>query len=427
MELKPLENSVGEALLAGRADSGLRVCVAHRPEWSKSFAAFGANVGSTDRVGGPDGQPIPEGLAHFLEHKLFEDEAGDVSDRFAAFGASTNAMTGFSGTTYIASTIAEPRKCLELLLDFVQRPHFTEALVAKERGIIAQEIRMYDDDPDWRIFFGLLDAMYERHPVRDNIAGTVESIARIDADTLRRCYDLFYRPGNLTLVVTGPLPPDEIREIVMADQARRAPDPLGQHLRLPVEEPGRVRLPRWSARLPIARPRVLLGIKEARTGGTGREVLRRELHTRILLDLICGRSSDGWERMYGDGLVDESFSASHSQEESFGFSLVGGDTDEPERLEARLRELFATARRDGLDPAGFRRLRNRMQGSLLRSLDSLEHVGYTLLSASFRGLAPFEELAVVDALTLGELQARLEEHVVDERIAVAVALPDATG
>ena len=423
MRLEPLENPVGEEILSGTAATGLRVLVAHRPGWARTFAAFGTNFGSVDRVGGPDGQPVPEGLAHFLEHKLFEDESGDVSDRFAAFGASTNAMTGFSGTTYVASTVTEPRRCVELLLQFVQRPHFTEALVAKEQGIIAQEIRMYDDDPDWRVFFGLLDAMYAHHPVRDNIAGTVQSIARIDPATLRRCYDLFYRPANMTLVVAGALPAGEVAEIVEADQAGRPLDRLGPHRRVPPDEPTAVRLARLEERLPVARPRLLLGIKEGVLGGGARAVLRRELQTRILLDLLFGRSSSAWEALYADGLVDETFSASHSQEEGFGFSLVGGDSDDPDRLAQRLLGIFERARREGLDPAAFRRVRTRLLGTILRSLDSLEHVAFTLLSESFRGLAPFEELALVDAMTLEDLQARLDEHVVPDRIAVAVVRP----
>ena len=191
MELRSITNHFGEQLLQGTSSSGLTVILNPRPGFVRTFAAFGTNFGSVDRVADGNGQAVPEGLAHFLEHKLFEDEQGDVSDRFSALGASCNAMTGFCGTTYICSTVGDATPSIDLLLDFVQDPWFTDELVAKEQGIIAQEIRMYDDDPDWRVFFGLLGCLYARHPVRDNIAGSVESIARIDAATLRRCYDLF--------------------------------------------------------------------------------------------------------------------------------------------------------------------------------------------------------------------------------------------
>ncbi len=423
MQLRPLDNPLTEPLLAGTAASGLRVLVNPRPAFRRSFAALGVNFGSVDRVAGADGQPVPEGLAHFLEHKLFEDGQGDVSDRFAALGGSTNAMTGFVGTTYVVSTVEEPRACLELLLRFVQDPWFTDELVAKEQGIIAQEIRMYDDDPDWRVFFGLLGCLYARHPAKDNIAGTVASIATIDAATLRRCYELFYHPRNLVLAVSGALPPEVVAEVVDADQARRAPDALAPHVRGAPDEPEACHAPRWEQRLSVARPRLLLGIKERALGGDARTLLRRELSTRMLLDLLFGRSSRAWEALYADGLADESFAASYSTEESFGFSTVGGDTDDPEALEARLREVLARARREGFDEVAFGRLRNKLHGALLRAADSPEHVAFGLVSETFRSCRPFEELDVIGSITPADLHARLEEHAADSQIAVAVVRP----
>ena len=423
IELSPLANPLDEPILSGRAGSGLRVLVNHRPAFRRTFCALGVNFGSVDRVAAANGQPVPEGLAHFLEHKLFEDQAGDVSDRFAALGASANAMTGFVGTTYVVSTVEEPRRALELLLQFVQDPWFTDALVAKEQGIIAQEIRMYDDDPDWRVFFGLLGCLYEQHPAKDNIAGTVESIAAIDAAELRRCYDLFYHPRNLVLAVSGALAPDIVAEVAAADQARRPADALEPHRRGREAEPEAVRAPRWEERLAVSRPRLMLGIKERALGGGGRELLRRELCTRMLLDLLLGRSSRAWEELYADGLVDESFAASYSTEESFGFTTIGGDSDEPERLEARLRDVLERARREGFDGEAFGRMRNKLHGALLRALDSPEHVGHALVTDSFRGVRPFEELDVIGAITPDDLRARLDEHVDGSQIAVAVVRP----
>jgi predicted Zn-dependent peptidase len=237
VKLNPIANPVDETILRGTTDSGLAVLVNPRPDYVRTFAALGVNFGSVDRVGGADGQPVPEGLAHFLEHKLFEDADGDVSDRFAKWGADVNAMTGFTGTTYVVSTVEQALPCLDLLLDFVQEPWFTDELVEKEQGIIAQEIRMYDDDPEWRIFFGLLTCLYQSHPVRDNIAGSVESIAKIDAATLRRCYDMFYHPTNMCLAISGPVDPAEVMDRVERDQADRNPDGRVRHERVPVDEP----------------------------------------------------------------------------------------------------------------------------------------------------------------------------------------------
>jgi predicted Zn-dependent peptidase len=423
VRLTEIPNALGETILGGTAPSGLRVLVNPRPGWSRTFAALATNFGSVDRVDDASGQPVPEGLAHFLEHKLFEDRDGDVSDRFAALGASTNAMTGFVSTTYITSTVEQPGKCLDLLLDFVQDPWFTDALVAKEQGIIAQEIRMYDDDPDWRAFFGLLDCLYERHPVKDNIAGSVQSIADIDAATLRRCYELFYHPRNLFLVVSGALPVDEIVSRVLADQASRPADERPAHERGAPPEPATRRAERVELALPVSRPRLLLGIKDGVLGGDGRDVSRRELCTRVLLDLLFGSSSSTYERLYSSGLVDETFSASHTADASFGFSTLGGDTDDPERLLAELRGVFERARREGVDRAAFRRVQHKLLGGLLRGLDSPEQTAYLLLGESMRGLLPFEELELLSTITPEQLDARLAELWREDAVAVSIVRP----
>ncbi len=423
MKWETLTNPLDEPVLTGRTATGLRVIMNPRPDWVRTFAAFGVNFGSVDRVGGTDGEPVPEGLAHFLEHKLFEDERGDVSDRFAALGASTNAMTGFTGTTYISSTIADPEPCLDLLLDFVQEPWFTDELVEKEQGIIAQEIRMYDDDPDWRVFFGLLGCLYRSHPVKDNIAGSVESIAEIDAATLRHCYDLFYHPNNLCLVVSGPMDPERVAALVERDQGDRPEDSRAAHQRGVSDEPRDAIEGRCALTLPVSRPRLLMGIKETVLGGSAREQARRKLATRVALDLLLGRSSPGFESLYQEGLVDESFGVSYSSEAGFGFTTLGGDTDEPERLEQRIWEILGRSRTGGLDVSAFERVRNKLLGSMLRSLDSPESVAYQLLNGAFRGEAPFEALAILDELTPDDLLARLEEHVREEARAVAVVHP----
>jgi predicted Zn-dependent peptidase len=423
MSWEQVENPLGEPILRARLPSGLRLLMNPRPRFHRTFAAFGTNFGSIDRVGGPDGAAVPTGLAHFLEHKLFEDEHGDVSDRFAALGASSNAMTGFCGTTYIMSTVEQPAAGLDLLLDFVQDPWFTDELVEKEQGIIAQEIRMYDDDPDWRIFFGLLGCMYARHPVRDNIAGSVESIATIDAATLKHCYELFYHPTNMCLAVSGALDPDEVFARVEADQEARGIDGQAAHSRVPVDEPGGVVAPRFEERLAVARPRLLLGIKEREVGGTGTEVLRRELVTRILLDIMFGESSSAHERLYTEGLIDESFGASYSSDANFGFSTIGGDCDQPEVLEERVRSVLDDARKHGLDAAAFERIRNKVYGSQMRGMDMPENVAFSLLSATFRGVGPLQAFNLIQDIGMSDLMERLSAHFTNDATTVAVVRP----
>jgi predicted Zn-dependent peptidase len=423
MKLQTITNRLGEPLLQGKTASGLTLLINPRPRYRMSFAALGTNFGSIDRVSTQDGSPVPMGLAHFLEHKLFENEQGDVSDRFAEIGASSNAMTSFCGTTYIASTTGDPLPVIDLLLDFVQEPWFTDELVAKEQGIIAQEIRMYDDDPDWRAFFGLLECLYEHHPVKDNIAGTVESIAEIDADTLRRCYDRFYHPKNLCLSVAGGIDPDALAALVESDQAQRSSDGRDRHVRAACDERPGVLRSELELELPVQRPRLLIGIKESVLGGSGEQVARRQLATRVALDILFGRSSGAFQELYGEGLVDESFGASHSAESDFGFTTIGGDTDQPEQLAERVLGILRGALTDGLDAEAFSRTRNKLQGLMLRAIDSPETVASGSLSACFRDVSAFAVLDLVESLDEQELLSRLAEHVTEDAITTAIVRP----
>lgn len=198
--------------------NGLEVYILPKQGFNKTYATFTTKYGSIDNhfipLDGGEPLKVPDGIAHFLEHKMFEDEDGDVFQLFSKQGASANAFTSFTRTAYLFSSTSEVDKNLETLLDFVQHPYFTEKSVEKEKGIIGQEITMYDDNPDWRVYFGIIENMYENHPVRIDIAGTVELIDKITKDLLYKCYETFYHPKNMVLFVIGSLQPDEIIKLV---------------------------------------------------------------------------------------------------------------------------------------------------------------------------------------------------------------------
>lgn len=400
--------------------NGLTVRVDRRPERRTGFCALGVDFGAVDRVLDATGGQVPMGTAHFLEHELFEDEQGDVSDRFSQLGASANAMTGFVGTTFLASTTGDMLPSVELLLRFVQRAIFAEERVARERAVIAQEIRMYDDDPDWRVFAGLLECLYHHHPVRDNIAGTEQSIAGIDPASLAACHARFYRPDNLCLVVSGPVEPEAVEALALKDAAGRSTPGGVRPSRGGSSEPSTLASLRCEVDLDVERPRLLLGFKERELGGGALAVARRQLATRMGLDLLLGPSSAAFEQLYAEGLVDESFGVSHSAEADFAFTTVGGETDDPERLEQRLREILLADAQRALDPAAYGRIRNKLFGSLMRALDSSETATFGLISSHFRGLLPFAGLALVSEVGLDEVRARLASHLLEDGLAVAV-------
>ncbi len=432
MALQKIENNLDEELLAGVAPSGLHFILNPKPGYSKTVGIFGVRFGSTDRDlivdGGDDGVAqdrldVPEGTAHFLEHKLFENEDGDVSDRFAANGASCNAGTGFTTTAYLFSCTDRLPENLGLLLHFVQNPYFTPELISKEQGIIGQEIKMYEDDPEWIVFFNLMKCLYRDHPVRQNIAGTIASIARIDTGVLYQCCRTYYRPGNMVLVLVGKMDPDEMSRIICEDGKRRAPDPLGRAAPKIVERnplPGKNQV---TQQMVVARLKVLVGFKDLESAPDGRTVQVREIVTEMVVDNLFSKSSANYEEIYGEGLIDDSFSAHYSGYLDFGFTLIGGDTDDPGRFQDRIIAMTESAVRRGIDPDDFYRQKNRFLGKFIRTFNSIEGTALSLMDFFFKKLTPSQVLEIIEKITIEDLNRRLEQHFDTRRMAVSVIEP----
>lgn len=430
MELARLDNRMAESVLAGTHESGLRVTLVPKPEYARTFAVMAAHFGSVDnRFHDPRGGAavaVPDGVAHFLEHKMFEDEQGDVSERFSALGAACNASTGFTCTSYVFSATRNVPACLDLLLDFVQKAHFTRELVAKEQGIIGQEIRMYHDDPGWRIFFDLLESLYREHPVRINIAGSEESIARIDPEVLFACHRSFYRPANMALTIAGGFDAGALLDLVERNLAGREPGAPARHARVPCDD-GPVARRTARLRMDVARPKLLVGYKDRAIGGSGLEVVRREILSSVVLDLLLGRSSLLHEELYNLGLIDESFSTDYTGDLGFGFATIGGDTDEPERLADLLLERTARALEQGIAAQDFMRLRNKFLGRFTGMFDSLEGIAYAFSAGAFRDTTPFDALGLIEGMRPGDVEERARELLDAEQRAYAIILPRGEG
>lgn len=230
---------MGETVYQAQLKNGLQVVLLPKPGFAQTFVTFSTHYGSIDRtfrVGQEkDYTVVPDGIAHFLEHKMFESEQGDVFPQFSRYGASANAFTTFDLTSYLFSCTDNLKENLNLLLDFVQDPYFTDTNVEKEKGIIGQEIQMYNDNPDARVFYDLLKALYQEHPVRIEIAGTIDSIAKITKDTLYECYNTFYHPGNMVLFAVGGFDPETVFEWISANQDKKSFDKIPTIDRPPVE------------------------------------------------------------------------------------------------------------------------------------------------------------------------------------------------
>ncbi len=411
-----------------RLENGLWVFVLPKPRFLKKHALLAARYGSIDvSFRAPweaAAASVPEGIAHFLEHKLFEREGGNAFDRFSQNGAYCNAYTSYTVTAYHFSCTDLFDENLRLLIDFLELPPFTEEAIAREKEIIGQEIKMYEDSPDWRGLLNLLDALYVVHPVKVDIIGTGESIARIDKAALDRCYRAFYQPPNMALFATGDLDPEAVfATAARAFEARPLPAAAGDPVRVAPAEPPGVARARAEARLDVAHPRALLGFKDRDVGFDGPALLRKDIEMTFILDLAFGRSSSFFQRHYESGLLDQSFQATYAGERDHGHAVLGGETEDPERLHQAILEELRTVKASGFAASDFERIKRKAMGRFLRSFNSLEFVANGFVASHFLRFGFFDYLPALDAVRLEDLHARLETQLDEARSAVSILRP----
>lgn len=413
----------GETVFVERLENGLAVLVLPKKQFVRTYGVLSVNYGSLDSQFQTAGQgvvEVPPGIAHFLEHKLFEEPDGSVFDRFAALGGSVNAFTSYSQTSYLFTTVENWRESLLYLLEFVNRLHLTEENVEKEKGIIEQELRMYADHPDHRILSTLLENLYHQHPVRLDIGGTVESVRRITKGELESCYHIFYQPGNMALVVVGDLDPEETCALVRAHYPRREPGPSVE--RLDPQEPSSIVKPWAEAELPISRPRYMLGFKHDPIW-RGEELLRMQIAMALGLRLVAGRSSQAYAELYEAQLIDDSYWASFRGHPRFAHSLLSSETDEPEALHERLRGIINRLQASGVDEGEVERLKKGFFGMFLAALDSFEYTANRITAQYFEGTPYHRYLEILQGVTAQEVHRALCELLDWERSSVSILRP----
>jgi predicted Zn-dependent peptidase len=409
--------------------NGLDVYVIPMENYQQTFAMFSTRYGSIDREfkvpGESDFTVVPDGIAHFLEHKMFEQESGeDVFQLFARYGGSANAFTSFDMTSYLFSCTDNVEENLTVLLDYVQDPYFTDQNVEKEKGIIGQEIRMYDDDAGWQVFFNLLRGFYQNHTVAIDIAGTVESIAEITKETLYKCYNTFYHPSNMSLVVVGDVDPVKIHQLVRDNQAKKDFTRQPEIERRFPEEPESVAKPRIEVNLTVSIPKIQFGYKDNKSVGLrGHELLVNEYCTAVGLEALAGKSSALFNKLYGDALVDKNFGWSYEVTPYYAYSAFGGSSKDPNRLLEVVEEAFLEAAQNGVSEADFNRARAKLIGHALAEVDSPRLLCRNFVSYLFKGVDYFEVVPVLESLTLEQVNARLKEHLVPELRSVSIVWP----
>ncbi|MCP1426188.1 putative Zn-dependent peptidase [Paenibacillus xylanexedens] len=406
-------------------DNGLHVYILPKPGFQKTYATFATKYGSVDnhfQVEGQEEVKVPDGIAHFLEHKMFEEPTGDIFATFASHGASANAFTSFDQTVYLFSATEYVNENIQTLVNFVQNPYFTDQNVEKEKGIIGQEIDMYADNPDWRVYFGLIEAMYQKHPVHIDIAGTVESIRTITKEMLYECYNTFYHPSNMLLFVVGGVNPQEVIDMVRSNQEQKDYKPQGSIQRFFEPEPEQVGEPRREAKLAVSLPKCLFGFKETDVGLTGEQLLRRDMTTQLMMDLLFGSSTRLFQKLYDEDLISDSFGHEYNSSPQYAFSAIGGDTKDPDQLLARIREEVDAIVEKGFESTDFERARKKKIGGYLRMLNSPENIAHEFTRQQFRGGDFFNMLPLYESITLEDVNLRLREHIRWDQLAVSLVV-----
>ncbi len=406
--------------------SGLPLYVWPKEGYTTTYAMFATKYGAIDSAfvedGATDTTYLPAGIAHYLEHKLFESEEGDAFDRYAETGANANAYTSFDHTAYLFSCTENAEASLDVLLDFVQSPYFTEQTVEKERGIIGQEIRMGEDSPSRRVFCNLMTALYHNHPVNIDIAGTVDSIAEITPDLLYSCYRRFYNLHNMVLVVAGNITCEQVQ--AAADCHLKPCSPQVPR-RAAVDEPFHAANPIVEEHMPVATPLFYLGYKVPQNTAEGLfdESARNIAAAAVLEELIGGRGNPLYARLMEEGLINPSFDVSYWSGPGYGCWMIGGESADPQAVCAAFKEEIRRLQAEGIDPDQFTECRNAVYGRMLSQTDSAESCADLLLDGHLCGREAFSILDEVAALDIQSVYERLQADFAEEACALSLILP----
>ncbi|WP_338561906.1 pitrilysin family protein [Paraclostridium sordellii] len=425
---KIVNDILKEEVYYEKLDNGLDVYFMPKKGFTKKFAVLATNYGSNDLEFIPINQTekfkVNEGIAHFLEHKMFEQpDGGNAFDKFSKLGASANAYTNFTMTAYLFSCTENFYESVQHLIDYVQTPYFTDENVEKEKGIIEQEIKMYNDDPDWNVYFNCLKAMYSKYPVNIDIAGTVDSIYKITKEELYTCYNTFYNPGNMILFVVGDVDAEKVMEIAKKSNHYDVDKLKNEIERFYQEEPKTVNEKEIVAEFPISMPMFNIGFKDSDVGMKGKELLRKEVITEILLDMILKRGSEIFEELYMSGLINDNFGCGFTSQVDYGYTLIGGESNEPRKVKDTIIKYINKYKEDGLSEDDFNRVKKKKMGQFIKYFDSVNFIANNFISYKFKGINLMDYLEVIKQVKFEEVEERLKNHLKEEYCSISIVEP----
>jgi len=417
-----IENSkVKEKLYIEKLQNGLTIMIVPKKGIQKKYVIWGTNYGSNDSKfivpGEKEITEVPKGVAHFLEHKMFEQESGTNSlDTLTALGVEANAYTTNDHTAYLFECTENFYPALDELMDYVQHPYFTDENVEKEKGIIGQEIMMYDDYPEWKVYLNALEAMYHEHPVKLDITGTIETISHIDKDILYKCYNTFYNPSNMVMVVCGDFEPEKLLEEIKKRLIDKKAN--GEIKRIYPKEPENIVQEKIEQKMDVSEPLFTIGIKDK--VADGKEKVKKHLAIEILLNMIIGKSSRLYQDLYNTGIMFTTPGMDYEFSSDYAHILITGQSKDPEKVYVKFKKMVNDLKINGIKKEEFKRIKKMLYGTFIKEYDETGDISRMFLADFFKGINSFEYLDEITIINEQYVEQVLKEVFTEEKMILSV-------
>lgn len=422
-----IENSkVKEKVYIEKLDNGLTVMIIPKPGVQKKYMIWGTNYGSNDNEfivpGEEEKTTVPNGVAHFLEHKMFEQENGTNSlDVLTALGTEANAYTTNDHTAYLFECTDNFYEAMDELMDYVQHPYFTDENVEKEKGIIGQEIMMYDDYPEWRVYLNAMEAMYHNNPIKIDIVGTIETISKIDKEILYKCYETFYNPSNMAMVICVDFEPEKLIEEVKKRLIDKKSN--GKIERIFQEEPEEIVKEKIEQKLEVSQPLYTIGIKDKIDNvenSNKTDIVKKHIAIEILLNIIMGRSSKLYKELYNEGLIYSGASLDYEFSKTYAHILIAGQSTDPEKLYEKFKLRVKELKENGIDENDFERNKKMIYGGYVKEYNDVTDIARMFLADYFKGINSFDYIEEINSINVEYLNQVLKDVFKENKMVLSI-------
>lgn len=405
-------------------ENGLKIIIIPKNNTNKKYIIWGTHFGSIDNhfIMSKTGEEvyIPDGVAHFLEHKMFEQENGKNSlDVLMALGLDANAYTTNDHTAYLFECTDNFYQGLDELMNYLQNPYFTDENVEKEKGIIGQEIKMYEDDPSWQLYMNALDCMYKNNPIKIDIAGTIESISKITPDVLYKCYNTFYNPANMTMVVCGDFEPEKILDEIKKRLIKK--ENQGEIKRIYPQKEKEINMPYKESKMEVSMPAFIVGYKDVQGEEYNpRIAVKKHIAIEILLNMIIGKSSNLYKELYEKGIILSEPGLDYEFTDQYAHILISGQSNNPQEIQKRIKETVKTFRENGLNEQHFDRIRKKVYGDYAIEYNSVGNIARMFLADNMKGINSFDYIDDYKTVTKQYVEEILKDIFKEENMVLSI-------